>query len=64
MVERIVEIRLGPWYDRAQQGGAALDENKFKALLLEHRFADAKKLLEELHNRNFSTPAYLALLIR
>ena len=24
-----------------------MDENKFKALLLEHRFADAKKLLED-----------------
>ena len=29
-----------------------------------HNDENAKKLLEDLHNRNFSTPAYLALLIK
>ncbi len=41
--------------------------NKSAALISRnicHNNENAKKLLEELHNRNFSTPAYLALLIR
>lgn len=41
--------------------------NKSAALIsrnLCHNDENAKKLLEELHNRNFSTPAYLALLIK